>query len=56
MSSSDKKPSTKVASSLGESAPLMKTLAFLLIAANSKTYMITYTSQDDRAMNDERCS
>ena len=52
MSSSNKKPSTKVASSLSESAPLMKTLAFLLIAANSKAYMIIYTSQEDRATND----
>ena len=48
-SSSNKEPSTKVASSLGESAPLIKTLVLLLNTANLK---ITYAPQNDKAMND----
>ena len=51
MSSSNKNPSTK-GSALAESSQLMKTLAFLLSTAGSMACMITYTLQDDRAMND----
>ena len=49
MSSSNKKLSTKVAFSLGERALLIETVALLLNTASLK---ITYTPQDNRAMND----
>ena len=52
MSSSNKKPSTKVAYSLGESAPLMEYLSFLLNTANLKAFLTTNTPRDDRTMND----
>ena len=52
MSSSNKKPSTKVASSLGESALLMEYLSFLLNTANVMAFSTTNTPRNDRTMND----
>ena len=51
MSFSNKKPSTKVASSLGDSAPMINTVPLLMNTTNFEASEITYTRQDDRAMN-----